>query len=129
MEKAKQLLEGNGLSLATQFREESFTPKPAKPRVLQAAAMGASSSRIRFVKSGKEVELAAGATILEAAEACGLYLPSSCRQGRCGTCRVTMISGAVAMPDQEALSPEDAAQGAVLACIGTPKGGSVEVDL
>jgi ferredoxin-NADP reductase len=129
MDKAKQLLAGNGFPLETQFEEESFTPRRARQGEGPGSGVGGSSSRVRFVRSGKAAEIAAGDTILDAAERCGVPIPSSCRQGRCGTCRVTKLSGEVSMPGQEALSADEAASGEVLACIGQPRSDAIEVDL
>jgi len=129
LDKLKQLLAGNGFPLATRFDEESFLPKPARgPGGSADAANAGPSRRIRFVRSGKAVDILAGETILDAAERCGLSIPSACRQGRCGTCRVVKVSGEVSMPEQEALSPEEMDLGEILACIAQPASGSIEVD-
>ena len=74
-------------------------------------------------------EIFADETILDAAERCGLSVPSACRQGRCGTCRVPLVAGEVTMPEQEALGPEEVGAGEILACIGQPASGTIEVDL
>ncbi len=126
MEKAKQLLSGNGFPLETQFDEESFIPRPTKPSA--GAPEGASSGRVRFARSGKAADLAPGETILEAAERCGVALPSSCRQGRCGSCRAQVLSGAASMAEPEALTAEEIAGGAILACIAECRSGELEVD-
>jgi ferredoxin-NADP reductase/ferredoxin len=41
-------------------------------------------------------EAEAAETLLDAAERANIYLPSSCRQGGCGVCRVTAVSGDIA---------------------------------
>lgn len=53
--------------------------------------------------------------VLDAAEEAGLYLPSVCRHGRCGTCRAEALSGRFELAPYEAGAlPE--AKGAVLLC-------------
>jgi ferredoxin-NADP reductase len=44
-------------------------------------------------RSGKEVIVRAGQTILEAIEAIGIDVPHSCMEGICGTCETKIISG------------------------------------
>lgn len=130
LEKVKSLLAGNGFPLDTQFDEESFVPRlPAGPVVSADARSAGTSRTVRFVRSGRTAEILAGETILDAAERCGLSIPSACRQGRCGTCRVVRISGDVTMPEQEALSLDAVGEGEILACIGQPASGTIEVDL
>ncbi len=129
MDKAEQLLSGNGFPVATQFDAESFVPKAARSTDDRKGTDACSKCRIVFAKSGRVVEVDAADTILEAAERCHIEIQSSCRQGRCGTCRVAKISGDVVMTDQEALSAEDVARGDILACIGQPASRNVEVDL
>lgn len=52
----------------------------------------------------------------------GVYLPNSCNQGTCGTCKVKLLSGRVDQPTppETVLSAEDQAAGYVLACQSTP---------
>ena len=44
------------------------------------------------------VVLGAGETLLEAAQRTGLRVPHSCRGGNCGSCRMTLLAGAVDYP-------------------------------
>jgi ferredoxin len=60
--------------------------------------------------------LAAGKTVLEAAESAGVSIDYQCRSGICGTCRCKLISGHVTMPVRDALSDADEADGYILAC-------------
>jgi ferredoxin-NADP reductase/ferredoxin len=63
----------------------------------------------------------AGASfVLDAAEEAGLYLPSVCRHGRCGTCWATVVSGRYELAPFEAKAAP-AAPGAVLLCRCRPK--------
>ena len=129
MDKAKQLLAGNSFPLETQFDEESFLPRPARTVAGPNPAGPERKSTVIFARSRKTIEISMEDTILEAAEKCHIDIPSSCRQGRCGTCRVTKLSGNVLMPEQEALSPDEIAQGEILSCIGQPGSSIVEVEL
>jgi ferredoxin len=64
-----------------------------------------------------------GQTLLQAAEAAGVELPSSCRNGTCRACLAQLLEGrvrhCVAWPG---LSAEEKAQGWVLPCVAVPEG-------
>lgn len=66
------------------------------------------------------IPVPSGSTLLEAAEASGLDLPSLCRQGTCGACAVMLIAGHVTMNDCPALSKRDRDSGLILACQAMP---------
>ncbi len=55
-------------------------------------------------------------------------VPSSCRAGNCGTCKVRKLSGDLIIDDQEALSEDEIAEGWVLCCIGETQPGRLELD-
>jgi ferredoxin-NADP reductase len=71
---------------------------------------------VTFSHSGKSGPLAAGATILEAAEAIGVEIDNACRSGTCGSCKVPLKSGSVTMDVEDALSPSEKDAGMILAC-------------
>lgn len=60
-------------------------------------------------------------TLLEIAENAGVVLPSSCRQGSCGCCRVRLVSGEVEQAADYALSQDELDDGFILACSCYPR--------
>ena len=83
--------------------------------------------RVRFHPNQKEVEVAAGESLLRAAILAGVHVNATCGgSGVCGKCRVVVESGAVAVEPSAKISPEQAAAGHVLACTSTVTG-DVEV--
>lgn len=72
---------------------------------------------------GCTLPVAAGSSLLEAALAAGVQLPSSCRNGTCRACRAHLRAGhvhyRVAWPG---LSAEEKAAGEVLPCVAEPLG-------
>lgn len=60
-------------------------------------------------------------TVLAAAMAAGLDLPSSCNAGVCTTCAAQLTSGTVDQTDGMGISPELQAQGYALLCVAYPR--------
>jgi ferredoxin-NADP reductase len=71
---------------------------------------------VTFAKSGQSFSVQNGETILEAAEARGVPIPSLCRAGVCGTCRARVANGEVDC-ESTALSEGERSEGFVLACV------------
>lgn len=76
--------------------------------------------RVELEPIGRRVEVSAGATLLDAAQAAGVDLVAVCGGiGSCGTCRVRRVSGALAPPtltEEGELTREELAAGFRLAC-------------
>lgn len=70
--------------------------------------------------SRREVDVAKGQTILEAAKTAGLKPPYSCQSGVCGACRANLTSGEVHMRARMALEDKDIENGAILTCQSIP---------
>jgi ring-1,2-phenylacetyl-CoA epoxidase subunit PaaE len=96
------------------IREEQFSSpdqrKAAGPTSAQPATF-----KIRGVK--RDTVAAAGQTLLEAGLAAGLNMPFSCAMGGCGACRLKLVSGSVVAEEPNCLSPKEAGDGFVLACV------------
>ncbi|MEG2212605.1 MAG: ASKHA domain-containing protein, partial [Clostridiales bacterium] len=76
--------------------------------------------RVTFLPNHIIQETPAGANLLDLISRAGIVIDGSCRgQGRCGCCRVQIVSGDAGMPDvaeRKTLSAEDLAAGYRLAC-------------
>ena len=70
-----------------------------------------------------------GETLSDAAYRQKINIPLDCRDGACGTCRAFCASGSFDMPEEtyieDALTPEEAAQGYILACQCRPSSDAV----
>jgi ferredoxin-NADP reductase len=81
---------------------------------------GGETFQIRERRSARSAPATAGQTLLDAADAHGLPIPSLCRAGVCGTCRTRVVEGQVEC-DGGILDAEDRAAGYVLACVASPR--------
>ena len=72
--------------------------------------------------SGKRFEVAAGESVLEAAQRAGLALPYSCLAGVCGSCKAELLDGTVTYPRNppSALNALERAHHQVLLCQAVP---------
>ena len=72
--------------------------------------------------SGRQFPVAAGETVLEAAQRAGVALPYSCRAGVCGSCKATLLEGECAYPRNPpvGLDASAIAHHAVLLCQAVP---------
>jgi ferredoxin-NADP reductase len=124
MEASRGILAGLGVQ-AERIRQESFgRPVPKSAKRDSVAQTGVA---VEFVRSGKTCVVRGGQTLLEAAEEQGVDIPSSCRQGQCGTCKTRLLEGEVRMDAEEGLDPDSRAQGYVLTCVGHVHG-AVKLD-
>ena len=74
--------------------------------------------KVRIEPSGLDFETEPGTTLLKAAEAAGIELPSSCRNGTCRTCICQLLSGSVRHTiEWPGLSAEEKAEGWILPCV------------
>lgn len=133
MDAARRLAGDLGVA-ATRWHEESFgaTPAPVPvpaPIVAAAADAAGEGMRVVFTRSGRKAALVAGQTILEAAEGCGLRIPTACRQGLCGTCLVRKLSGAVRMEHNGGIADDEIAEGWILACCSQADAALVEIEV
>ncbi len=96
---------------------------------LMSAAVGAKKgpgailarAKLALELSGCVCDVQPGKTLLEAAEAAGVAIPSLCRSGVCGTCKTKLLEGNVEF-SSDAIDPEDAEQGYILPCVAWAAG-------
>lgn len=101
---------------AERIFEEAFGLRPSTSEPSDEKAS------IAFERSQVRVEADGNATILDTAEASGVYIDTACRSGVCGTCKARLICGQVDMMDLGGLSHEERQDGYILACCSRPIG-------
>ncbi len=129
MQGVREALAGLGYDM-TRYRQESFTaPLPTTGDVpADVTPDDAARAQVEFAASGVVADCAQTDTILAAARAAGLVIPSGCTFGVCGTCRIRKTEGEVHMVHNGGITEEDVEDGWILACCSNPIG-RVTVDI
>ena len=114
----------------TAYHEESFdfSTLQGQDRSLGEEARAAEASEatraesfaIQFTKSNRNATGPASQTVLTIARDNGIPIPSSCRNGVCGTCKSRLISGSVDMKHQGGIRQREIAAGMFLPCCSKP---------
>ena len=67
-------------------------------------------------------------TLVDVLLAAGIDVPHSCREGRCGSCVCSVVSGEIDMTHSDVLEPEDRRAGLILACQSRPVSDTVHIE-
>jgi ferredoxin-NADP reductase len=93
-----------------------------------AARRASRGALVRFRRTGREVRVLPGQSILEAGLRAGLSLPYGCAAGQCRECAARLASGHLSMEETSPLTSAERENGVVLTCISYPDG-DCELDL
>jgi ferredoxin-NADP reductase len=121
----RTLLDQAGFDMA-RYRQESFSfeetvaAAAATTEPTQATPGGAVLHTITLKKTAQSFRCAEDQTILQAAFAAGVRLPSSCSSGACGTCKSLSLSGKVQMQHAGGIRQREIDQGWMLPCCSKP---------
>jgi vanillate O-demethylase ferredoxin subunit len=106
-----------------QLHREYFAPPVA------AASGDDAPFDVVATRSGKEVRVEPGQTILEALKTVGLRVPVSCEQGVCGTCACTVLEGEPDHRDAYLTDEERAANDQIMVCCSRARSARLVLDL
>lgn len=102
---------------------ERFSPREQDAPVRQEAF------EVQLAQSGLMMTVPTGRSILEAVEAAGIQVLSSCREGTCGTCETSVIEGEVDHRDSLLTPAERAANDTMFICVSRAAGPRLVLDL
>jgi 3-ketosteroid 9alpha-monooxygenase subunit B len=99
-------------------------------RAAQRAEASDSTRMLTIILKGRrhQFDYTPGDTVLDAARRGGLKPPFSCELGNCASCMAIVREGGARMRTNNALTPDEVADGWVLTCQALPKGGTVVVE-
>jgi ferredoxin-NADP reductase len=108
------------------YHQESFTyaveSKEDAPELDDFVPAETNTAELVFAASGVSAACTETDTVLAAAKAAGLNIPSGCNLGICGTCKIRKLSGDVHMVHNGGISEDDIHEGYILACCSRPIG-------
>jgi 3-ketosteroid 9alpha-monooxygenase subunit B len=134
MDLVESTLQGLGVEEERLFIERFLVEQQEKDAAIADVGDGggeaAAPTEVTVILAGKSevIRYHAGDTILETARRGGLRPPFSCESGNCATCMAFLKEGAVTMRVNNALTPEEVAEGWVLTCQGLPSSETVTVE-
>ncbi|MGP8120380.1 MAG: 1,2-phenylacetyl-CoA epoxidase subunit PaaE [Xanthobacteraceae bacterium] len=105
-----------------------FGGRPRPKAVIAPEAPPAAIASLIHDGKRKDVPVAEGEAILDAALRAGLDLPYACKGGMCSTCRARVVEGATRMDVNYSLEPWELKAGFVLTCQAHPTTPHVVVD-
>ena len=119
-----------GLTHARLERFAASAPPPSSTdRTETSESEGASSYKVVLQRSGAQLEVAAGQSILQALLDAGHPIAYSCGEGLCGSCETRVISGDVEHLDSILSASEQAANKSMMICVSRCRSGDLVLDL
>lgn len=100
----------------------------AQPAPIAASAPPKNIAALIVDGKRRDVPVAEGEAILDAALRAGMDLPYACKGGMCSTCRAKVVEGKVEMALNYSLEPWEIAAGFVLTCQSHPVTDKVVID-
>src|SRR5579864_6677168 len=105
-----------------------FGGKPRPKAVVPVGAPPKAFASLIIDGKRREVPVAEGEAILDAALRAGVDLPFACKGGMCSTCRANLVEGEAKMEVNYSLEPWELEKGFILTCQAKPVSGHVVVD-
>ncbi|WP_298107059.1 1,2-phenylacetyl-CoA epoxidase subunit PaaE [Bradyrhizobium sp.] len=102
--------------------------KPRPKAAVPASAPPKAFAALIIDGKRREVPVAEGEAILDAALRAGVDLPFACKGGMCSTCRARLVEGEAKMDINYSLEPWELEKGFVLTCQAKPVTGRIVVD-
>jgi ring-1,2-phenylacetyl-CoA epoxidase subunit PaaE len=105
-----------------------FGGRPRPKAVISASAPPKAHASLIIDGKRREVPVAEGEAILDAALRAGIDLPFACKGGMCSTCRAKLVEGEARMEVNYSLEPWELKAGFILTCQARPTTERVVVD-
>ncbi|MGX9428095.1 MULTISPECIES: 1,2-phenylacetyl-CoA epoxidase subunit PaaE [Bradyrhizobium] len=105
-----------------------FGGKPRPKKIVEPGAPPKALASLIIDGKRREVPVADGEAILDAALRAGIDLPFACKGGMCSTCRAKLVEGKAEMELNYSLEPWELQAGFILTCQARPCSDKVMVD-
>lgn len=105
-----------------------FGGRPRPKKIVEPGAPPRALASLIIDGKRREVPVADGEAILDAALGAGIDLPFACKGGMCSTCRAKLVEGEAEMEVNYSLEPWELQAGFILTCQARPCSDKVVVD-
>jgi ring-1,2-phenylacetyl-CoA epoxidase subunit PaaE len=105
-----------------------FGGRPRAKKIVETSAPPRAMASLIIDGKRREVPVAEGEAILDAALRAGMDLPFACKGGMCSTCRARLVEGEATMEVNYSLEPWELKAGFILTCQARPVSDRVVVD-
>ena len=85
--------------------------------------------KVELARSGLSLDVPSGKSLLETLRENGVDLPSSCEQGACGTCRISVLSGETLHQDVYLNDAERSRGDCIMSCVSRAKSATLVLDI
>ena len=116
-------MEELGAARALSVHVERFAPRP---RALDAIDV---DFEVVLADTGRTITVAADESLLDAVNRAGASVPSTCREGTCGTCEVRVLAGVPEHRDSVLTPAERAANTYVMTCVSRARTPALTLDV
>ena len=121
MDKVRELAGGHP---ASHLHFESFGGQAPAP-----GGEGARGFAVELARQGRVIDVPPERSIIDCLEASGVVVPSVCREGLCGACECTVLSGEIDHRDSILSDAEKQANQTMMICVSRAKGERLVLDL
>lgn len=123
MQAVKAMLEALNFPMEHYYEESFGTPlqTPTLETITSEEPQQAQTVNVTFAQTNKQVVTDTNQSVLDIAQANGVWIQSACRTGICGSCKVIKKDGSVIMHDPIALTDAEIEEGYILACCAYPE--------
>lgn len=94
-----------------------------------AASLSDTGFEVELARQKRVVTVAPGQSIIDCLESCGVVIPSVCREGICGACECTVLSGAIDHRDQVLSDTEKQTGQTMMICVSRARGDRLVLDV
>jgi ferredoxin-NADP reductase len=112
MANARRVFAQRGI-IDSQILEEKF----GSPQAAQLSGRATHSATVFVGATRYQFPVAPSLTLLDAAQAANVPMPSSCTMGGCGACAITVDQGELSHDEPNCLSASERSKGKALACV------------
>jgi cytochrome P450/ferredoxin-NADP reductase len=123
----EELLTGLEASARRHGREDAVVVERFAPRRIEHEPNRA--IEVELARSGRIIEVAEDESVLDAVNAAGASVLSTCREGTCGTCEVRVIAGIPEHRDSVLTAEERLANDSMMTCVSRCRGSRLVLDL